>query len=43
MKKAAPIIILVMFAIGVFFMVRGMKGVVAKTSPKSETSSTVAQ
>jgi len=38
MKKAAPIIVLLMFAIGVYFMVNGMQNVVEKTSPKSENN-----
>jgi len=36
MKKFAPLIILGMFAIGVYFMVQGMQGVVEKTTPASE-------
>jgi ABC-type sulfate transport system permease component len=36
MKKAAPLIILAMFAIGVYFMVQGMQGVVENTSPKAQ-------
>lgn len=38
MKKAAPLIILAMFAIGVYFMVQGMQGVVKKTTPATEKS-----
>ncbi len=35
MKKATPIIILMLFAIGVFFMVQGMKGAVEKSKPNA--------
>jgi len=39
MKKATPIIILMLFTIGVFFMVQGMKGAVEKSKPSSVTQS----
>jgi|GEM_PF-1328296 hypothetical protein len=39
MKKATPIIILILFTVGVFFMVQGMKGAVEKTKPSFATQS----
>ena len=39
MKKIAPLIVLAMFGVGVFFMVQGMNGIVEKTAPKTQKES----